>query len=56
MNPNDGQNKADSRTKKSGTNPLRLEKTNFLISAEYMFLYIGRYKPLHILCQYKPQA
>ena len=27
-----------------------------MISAEYMFLYIGRYKTLHISCQYKPQA
>ena len=26
------------------------------ISAEYMFLYIGRYKTLHISRQYKPQA
>ena len=26
------------------------------ISAEYMFLYIGRYKTLHISGQYKPQA
>ena len=28
----------------------------FSISAEYMFLYIGRYKTLHISRQYKPQA
>ena len=27
-----------------------------VISAEYMFLYIGRYKTLHISRQYKPQA
>ena len=27
-----------------------------LILAEYMFLYIGRYKTLHISRQYKPQA
>ena len=27
-----------------------------MITAEYMFLYIGRYKTLHISCQYKPQA
>ena len=29
---------------------------SLMISAEYMFLYIGRYKTLHISRQYKPQA
>ena len=32
------------------------KKTRDQISAEYMFLYIGRYKTLHISRQYKPQA
>ena len=32
----------------------RVQKKNF--SASYMFLYIGRYKTLHISCQYKPHA
>ena len=31
-------------------------RNRYRISAEYIFLYIGRYKTLQISCQYKPQA
>ena len=35
---------------------VRFTEFNLRISAEYMFLYIGRYKALYISGQYKPQA
>ena len=34
------------------TYPTRMLK--FIITAEYVLLYIGRYKTLHVSCQYKP--